>query len=53
MPIDTLKKIDDKFKIEHVGSSLLNELAKGLYQPESVIREYIQNAIDAVAASTH
>jgi hypothetical protein len=47
MLTNALKKIDDQFELEHVGSSLLNELAKGLYQPESVIREYIQNAIDA------
>lgn len=45
--ISTLKRVNDEFKIEHVGSSLLNELAKGLYRPEAVLREYIQNAIDA------
>lgn len=45
--MDGLRKIVDRFELEHVGSSLLNELAKGLYEPESVMREYIQNAIDA------
>lgn len=41
------KRINDEFKIEDVGSSLLNELAKGLYTAEAVLREYIQNAVDA------
>lgn len=41
------RKLEDRFELKHVGSSLLNELAKGLYRPESVMREYIQNAIDA------
>ena len=43
----SLKRISDEFQIQHVGSSLLNELAKGLYIPETVLREYTQNAIDA------
>jgi hypothetical protein len=42
-----MKRLDDKFTIENVGSTLLNELAKGLYSTEAVIREYVQNAVDA------
>ena len=41
------KKLNDQFGIEDVGSSLLNELAEGLYTREAVLREYIQNAVDA------
>lgn len=37
----------DRFTIEDVGSTLLEHLAKGLYQPDEVIREYVQNAVDA------
>lgn len=40
-------RIEDAFTINDVGSTLLEELAKGLYQPEEVIREYVQNAVDA------
>ena len=39
--------IKDEFTINDVGASLLNELSKSLYDPEHVIREYLQNAIDA------
>ncbi len=42
-----LKRLDDEFTIRDVGSTLLEDLAKGLYQPEEVIREYVQNGIDA------
>lgn len=42
-----LGKVDDKFTIDDVGSHLLDELARGLYKPSEVIREYIQNAVDA------
>lgn len=42
-----LGRVDDQFTIEDVGSTLLEHLAKGLYQPEEVIREYVQNAVDA------
>ncbi|HMH09791.1 MAG TPA: ATP-binding protein [Candidatus Nitrosopolaris rasttigaisensis] len=41
------RSLDDKFSIEDVGSTLLNHLAKGLYPADEVLREYIQNAIDA------
>ncbi len=51
MSIRTDKKhlgtLTDKFTIDDVGSSLLQELAQGLYTPPEVIREYIQNAVDA------
>lgn len=40
-------RLDDRFTIQDVGSTLLDDLAKGLYQPEAVIREYVQNAVDA------
>src|SRR5437588_11459980 len=39
--------LDDRFGIEDVGSTLLDHLAKGLYPADEVLREYIQNAIDA------
>src|SRR5262245_27674746 len=42
-----LRRIEDEFGIEDVGSTLLEDLAKGLYQPYEVIREYVQNAVDA------
>ena len=41
------RRVPDKFSIKDVGSTLLNHLAKGLYPADEVIREYIQNAIDA------
>src|SRR5437660_872349 len=41
------RTIDDTFGIEDVGSTLLDHLAKGLYPEAEVLREYIQNAIDA------
>ena len=40
-------KLDDTFGIDDIGSRLLEELAKGLYDPREVIREYVQNAVDA------
>lgn len=39
--------IDDEFSLKDVGSTLLDHLAKGLYEPYAVLREYIQNAVDA------
>lgn len=42
-----LSTLDDEFTIADVGSTLLEDLAKGLYQPDEVIREYVQNAVDA------
>lgn len=42
-----LERLDDKFTLDDVGSSLLEDLAKGLYKPDEVIREYVQNAVDA------
>ena len=41
------RTVDDSFSIEDVGSTLLDHLAKGLYPEAEVLREYIQNAIDA------
>jgi hypothetical protein len=42
-----LGSLSDSFTIEDVGSTLLEHLAQGLYQPDEVIREYMQNAVDA------
>lgn len=42
-----IERLDDQFTLDDVGSTLLEELAKGLYQPEEIVREYIQNAVDA------
>ena len=48
MPVDKrYRLLDDQFGIEDVGSTLLDHLAKGLYPADEVLREYIQNAIDA------
>jgi hypothetical protein len=44
MKLETLK---DQFTLDDVGSTLLEQLAQGLYQPYEVIREYIQNSVDA------
>ena len=40
-------KVEDEFTLEDIGSTLLEELAERLYQPQGVVREYIQNAVDA------
>lgn len=40
-------QIEDVFTIDDIGSTLLNDLAKGLYKWDEVVREYIQNAVDA------
>lgn len=45
--VDYLGRLEDKFSINDVGSTLLDNLAKGLYEPGEVLREYIQNAVDA------
>ena len=41
------RDIKDKFEIEDIGASLLANLAKGIYTPQAVLREYVQNAGDA------
>jgi hypothetical protein len=41
------KDIKDQFTIQDIGASLLANLAKGIYSPEAVLREYVQNAADA------
>ena len=38
---------DDELRREQVGSTLLHELAEGLYGWQEVIREYVQNAVDS------
>ena len=47
------KTIDDKITIEDVGGKLIDNLAKGMYKPHEVIREYVQNARDAYYFSGH
>jgi hypothetical protein len=39
--------LPDEFSIDDVGSRLLEDLAQGLYQADEVVREYVQNAVDA------
>jgi Histidine kinase-, DNA gyrase B-, and HSP90-like ATPase len=41
------RRVPDQFSIKDVGSKLLDHLAKGLYPADEVLREYIQNAVDA------
>lgn len=42
-----VEKLNDEFTLKDVGSSLLQDLARGLYHRHEVIREYVQNAVDA------
>lgn len=42
-----ISEIEDEFTLEDIGSTLLEELAERLYQPQGVVREYVQNAVDA------
>ena len=39
--------VKDQFTIEDIGAPLLANLAKGIYTPEAMLREYVQNAGDA------
>lgn len=41
------EEIKDQFSIEDIGAPLLANLAKGIYSPEAVLREYVQNGADA------
>jgi hypothetical protein len=41
--------IEDKFTINDIGAQLLENLARGIYNHEAVLREYVQNACDAYA----
>jgi hypothetical protein len=43
----TWKDVRDQFTIQDIGAPLLANLAKGIYSPEAVLREYAQNAADA------
>ena len=43
----TWQDVKDNFSIEDIGAPLLANLAKGIYTPEAVLREYVQNAGDA------
>jgi hypothetical protein len=42
--------IPDAFTINDIGARLLANLARGIYNHEAVLREYVQNACDAYAA---
>jgi hypothetical protein len=39
--------VKDQFTIEDIGAPLLANLAKGIYTPEAMLREYVQNSGDA------
>ena len=41
------KEIKDEFSVDDIGGRLLANLAKGIYSPANVLREYVQNAADA------
>jgi hypothetical protein len=41
--------IPTEYSIKDIGAPLLASLAEGLYTPEEVLREYVQNAIDSYA----
>jgi hypothetical protein len=41
------KDVKDHFTIDDIGAPLLANLAKGIYTPEAMLREYVQNAGDA------
>src|SRR5262249_32731772 len=43
-------KIEDTVEIGDIGARLLANLAKGIYSPDNVLREYVQNAADALVA---
>jgi hypothetical protein len=40
--------IEDQIQIADIGGRLLANLAKGIYTPDTVLREYVQNAADAL-----
>jgi hypothetical protein len=42
--------VSDEFTIDDIGARLLANLARGIYNHEAVLREYVQNACDAYAA---
>lgn len=42
--------IPDEFTIDDIGARLLANLARGIYNHEAVLREYVQNACDAYQA---
>src|SRR5919106_2323459 len=43
----TWESVKDEFTIERIGARLLPNLARGIYNHEAVLREYVQNARDA------
>ena len=43
----TWQTIPDEFTIDDIGARLLANLARGIYNHEAVLREYVQNACDA------
>jgi HSP90 family molecular chaperone len=43
-------RLDDQLGWDDVGGRLLTNLARGIYSHEAVLREYVQNAVDAYKA---
>jgi hypothetical protein len=41
------QSVKDSFSIQDIGAPLLANLAKGIYTPEAVLREYVQNGGDS------
>lgn len=41
-----MRKVEDELTWDDIGGRLIRNLAKGIYSPEDVIREYVQNARD-------
>ena len=41
------EQVPDEFTIDDIGARLLANLARGIYSPDAVLREYVQNACDA------
>jgi len=48
-----VEHLSDKFTLDDVGSSLLQDLARGLYHRHETVREYVQNAVDAHRLFAH
>src|SRR3954468_17913030 len=41
------KLLDDELEWDDVGGRLLANIARGMYSPQGVLREYVQNPVDA------
>jgi HSP90 family molecular chaperone len=49
MPL-TWNPVDAPWTIEDIGAFLFDSIARCLYEPEEVLREYVQNAVDGLTA---